>query len=142
MDNRGAGKSFSSISEAEFIPFVPSKNVEDLFEDLANNLGIANPYNAAADSIDRIQNVLELTPLDGEFPDITNPLSNLGMPALPQLNTTGLPPLPDPLANTGTQFGNISPVSGLTISEEMFLDPLEKRYAASKRQQTQPTKLG
>jgi len=40
------------------------------------------------------------------------------------------------------QFGNVSPVSGLTISEEMFLDPLEKRYAASKRQQTQPTKLG
>jgi hypothetical protein len=64
------------------------------------------------------------------------------MPALPQLNTTGLPPLPDPLANTGTQFGNISPVSGLTISEEMFLDPLEKRYTASKRKQTQPTKLG
>ena len=64
------------------------------------------------------------------------------LPALPQLNTTGLPPLPDPMSNTGTQFGNVSPVSGLTISEEMFLDPLEKRYAASKRKQTQPTKLG
>jgi len=142
MDNRGAGNAFDSINGGEFRPFSPSKNVEDLFEDLAANLGIANPYNAAADVIDRIQDVLELTPLDGEFPDITNPLSNLGMPALPQLNTTGLPPLPDPLASTGTQFGNVSPVSGLTISEEMFLDPLEKRYAASKRQQTQPTKLG
>ena len=65
------------------------------------------------------------------------------LPALPQLNTTGLPPLPNPAANTGTQFGNISPVSGLTISEEMFLDPLEKRYTASKRKQNQqPTKLG
>jgi hypothetical protein len=142
MDNRGAGTAFDSVNEGEFRPFSPSKNVEDLFEDLANNLGIANPYNAAADAIDRIQNVLELTPLDGEFPDIINPLKNLGAPALPQLNTTGLPPLPDPMSNTGTQFGNISPVSGLTISEEMFLDPLEKRYAASKRKQTQPTKLG
>ena len=142
MDNRGAGKAFDSINGGEFRPFSPSKNVEDLFEDLAANLGIANPYNAAADAIDRIQDVLELTPLDGEFPDLINPLTKSVLPALPQLNTTGLPPLPDPLANTGTQFGNISPVSGLTISEEMFLDPLEKRYTASKRKQTQPTKLG
>ena len=105
-------------------------------------LGIANPYDKAEETIDRIQNVLELTPLDGEFPDIINPLTKSVLPALPQLNTTGLPPLPDPMSNTGTQFGNVSPVSGLTISEEMFLDPLEKRYAASKRKQNQPTKLG
>jgi hypothetical protein len=142
MTNRGAGNAFDSVNDGEFRPFLPSKNVEDLFQDLANNLGIANPYNAAADAIDRIKNVLEMTPLDGEFPDIINPLKNLGMPALPQLNTTGLPPLPDPTLGTGTQFGNVSPVSGLTISEEMFLDPLEKRYTAQKRQQTQPTKLG
>ena len=142
MDNRGAGTAFDSVNDGEFRPFSPSKNVQDLFDDLAVNLGIANPYDGAEEAIDRIQNILEMTPLDGEFPDIINPLKNLGAPALPQLNTTGLPPLPNPMANTGTQFGNISPVSGLTISEEMFLDPLEKRYAASKRKQTQPTKLG
>ena len=142
MENRGAGTAFDSVNDGEFRPFSPSKNVQDLFDDLAVNLGIANPYDGAEEAIDRIQNVLEMTPLDGEFPDIINPLKNLGAPALPQLNTTGLPPLPDPMSNTGTQFGNISPVSGLTISEEMFLDPLEKRYTASKRKQTQPTKLG
>ena len=114
----------------------------ELFENNAMKLGIANPYYKAEETIDRIQNVLELTPLDGEFPDLINPLKKSILPALPQLNTTGLPPLPDPTLGTGTQFGNISPVSGLTISEEMFLDPLEKRYTASKRKQTQPTKLG
>ena len=113
-----------------------------MFEDLATKLGTENAYDQAENAIDSISDLLENTSLEGEFPDITNPFRSSMLPALPQLNTTGLPPLPDPMANTGTQFGNISPVSGLTISEEMFLDPLEKRYAASKRKQTQPTKLG
>ena len=142
MDARGAGKSYNLISEGEFKPFVPSSNVIKLFDDLSLNLGITNPYTQAEDVIERIRNVLELTPLEGEFPDLINPLSTPTLPALPQLNTTGLPPLPNPAANTGTQFGNISPVSGLTISEEMFLDPLEKRYTASKRKQNNPTRLG
>jgi hypothetical protein len=143
MDSRGAGAAYNFLEGGEFRPFVPSNNVIQLFEDNAKNLGISNPYNAAERVIDKIRNVLEVMPLDGEFPNIINPLKNLGAPALPQLNTTGLPPLPDPTANTGTQFGNISPVSGLTISEEMFLDPLEKRYTANKRKQNQqPTKLG
>jgi hypothetical protein len=142
MNTRGAGNAFAFIDEGSFQPFTPSANVIELFENNAMKLGIANPYYKAEETIDRIQNVLELTPLDGEFPDLINPLTKSVLPALPQLNTTGLPPLPDPMSNTGTQFGNVSPVSGLTISEEMFLDPLEKRYAASKRKQNQPTKLG
>ena len=142
MDSRGAGSSYNFLSAGEFRPFVPSANVIELFEDNARNLGITNPYNAAEPTIDKIRNVLEVMPLDGEFPDLINPLSTPTLPALPQLNTTGLPPLPNPAANTGTQFGNISPVSGLTISEEMFLDPLEKRYTASKRKQNNPTRLG
>ena len=142
MKNRGAGNAFDFLNDGEFKPFSPSKNVQDLFDDLAVNLGIANPYDIAEETIDKIKDILELVPLEGEFPNIPNPLKKSVLPALPQLNTTGLPPLPDPTAGTGTQFGNISPVSGLTISEEMFLDPLEKRYTASKRKQTQPTKLG
>ena len=144
MSARGAGSAFNYLGEGQFRPFVPSANVVNLFEENASKLGIANPYDGAESTIDKLRNVFETLPLGGEFPNITNPLST---PLLPDINlgpaaNTGLPPLPDPLANTGTQFGNISPVSGLTISEEMFLDPLEKRYAASKRQQTQPTKLG
>ena len=142
MDSRGAGSAYNFLSEGDFRPFVPSRNVIELFENNAKNLGITNPYNAAESTINKIQNILEVMPLDGEFPNIPNPLTKSVLPALPQLNTTGLPPLPNPAANTGTQFGNISPVSGLTISEEMFLDPLEKRYTASKRKQNNPTRLG
>jgi hypothetical protein len=142
MDSRGAGSAYNFLSEGDFRPFVPSRNVIELFENNAKNLGITNPYNAAESTINKIQNILEVMPLDGEFPNIPNPLTKSVLPALPQLNTTGLPPLPNPAANTGTQIGNISPVSGLTISEEMFLDPLEKRYTASKRKQNNPTRLG
>ena len=142
MKNRGAGNAFGFLNDGEFKPFTPSRNVEELFQDLADNLGIANPYDIAEETIDKIKDILELVPLEGEFPNIPNPLTKSVLPALPQLNTTGLPPLPNPAANTGTQFGSISPVSGLTISEEMFLDPLEKRYTASKRKQNNPTKLG
>jgi len=142
MTDRGAGSAYNYLGEGEFRPFVPSANVVNLFEENAEKLGTANPYDGAESTIDKLRNVFETLPLDGEFPNIPNPLSSLGLPELPQLNTTGLPPLPDPTLGTGTQFGNISPVSGLTISEEMFLDPLEKRYTASKRKQTQPTKLG
>jgi len=140
MKNRGAGTAFDSLNNGEFRPFTPSKNVEELFEDLAINLGISNPYDAAEETIDKIKDVLEVMPLDGEFPDLINPLTKSVLPALPQLNTTGLPPMPDATLNTGDQFGSVSPVSGLTISEEMFLDPLEKRYTAAKRKQN-PTQI-
>ena len=144
MDSRGAGASYNFLSSGEFRPFMPSSNVVDLFEENARNLGVSNPYNKAELIIDKLRNVLEVIPLEGEFPNLINPLNTSLLPDInlgPAANT-GLPPLPDPLANTGTQFGNISPVSGLTISEEMFLDPLEKRYTASKRKTNNPTRLG
>jgi hypothetical protein len=34
---------------------MPSKNIEDLFEDLAIKLGIRNPYDAAEGTISRIR---------------------------------------------------------------------------------------
>ena len=34
------------------------------------------------------------------------------------------------------QFGNIDPVSGLTLSEQVYLDPLEKAYQQNKRRLT------
>ncbi len=140
MDSRGAGAAYNFLSEGEFRPFTPSKNVINLFEDNARNLGISNPYNQAEPVIDKIRNALEVMPLEGEFPDLINPLTKSVLPALPQLNTTGLPPMPDATLNTGDQFGSVNPVSGLTISEEMFLDPLEKRYTAAKRKQN-PTQI-
>ena len=126
------------LNDGEFKPFTPSRNVEELFQDLADNLGIANPYDIAEETIDKIKDILELVPLEGEFPNIPNPLTKSVLPALPQLNTTGLPPLPNPAANTGTQFGSISPVSGLTISEEMFFRSFRKKIYCKQTKTKQP----
>ena len=39
------------------------------------------------------------------------------------------------------RFGNIKPVSGLTLSEEIYLDPLGKAYRRNQRQTNKQTKL-
>ena len=143
MDARGAGAAFNFIGEGEFRPFTPSRNIINLFEDLGNKLGIPNPYDAAADAIDRIQSILESVPLGGEFPDIPNPLKTSMMPNLPTFgqNTAGLPPMPTPGLVNNSRFGNIDQVSGLTLAEEVYLSPLEQAHRKKQRQQTKQTKL-
>ena len=147
MEARGAGKAYDFIGAGEFRPFTPSRNIEELFEDLAIKLGIPNPYDAAEDTIDRIQDILETIPLAGEFPLIPNPLKTSPLPSLPGLGqTAGLPPVVGAATVNQTfannaRFGNINPVSGLTLSEEIYLDPLGKAYRRNQRQTNKQTKL-
>jgi len=44
--------------------------------------------------------------------------------------------MPAPGLVNNAQFGNIDPVSGLTLSEQVYLDPLEKAYQQNKRRLT------
>ena len=75
MDNRGEKKAFNSINDGEFRPLTLSKDLQELFEIRANELGVPNPYAQAESIIDRIQDVLSRVPLGGDlFPDIQNPL--------------------------------------------------------------------
>ena len=148
MDARGAGAAYNFIGEGAFRPFVPSSNIINLFDDLGTKLGTGNPYDAAEGAIDRIRDILETVPLGGEFPDIINPLRTSMIPNLPTFgqNTAGLPPLVNAaiinqtFANN-TRFGNINPVSGLTLAEETYLSPLEQAHRKKQRQQTNQTKL-
>jgi hypothetical protein len=78
MRKRGENKSYESISNGEFRPLNISRDVRDIFEIQAQQLGIINPYEAARDVLDRIEEVLETTPLSGDlFPDIENPFEGL-----------------------------------------------------------------
>jgi len=142
MEARGAGAAYEYIEDGEFRPFMPSRNIEELFDDLAVKLGIQNPYAAAESTIEKIEAILEMIPLGGEFPDIPNPLRTSMIPNLPTFNnnTAGLPPLPNPSLVNNTQFGTIDPVSRLTLAEDMYLDPLGKAYRKKQRQPNQ-TKL-
>jgi len=147
MDARGAGAAYNFIGEGEFRPFTPSRNIINLFDDLAIKLGIPNPYDAAENALDKIQDILETIPLAGEFPLIPNPLKTSPLPSLPGMGqTAGLPPVVGAATVNQTfannaRFGNINPVSGLTLSEEIYLDPLGKAYRRNQRQQNKPTKL-
>ena len=147
MDARGAGAAYEYIEDGMFRPFTPSRNIEDLFDDLAVKLGIPNPYAAAESTLEKIESILEMVPLGGEFPLIPNPLKTSPLPSLPGLGqTAGLPPVVGAATVNQTfannaRFGNINPVSGLTLSEEIYLDPLEKVSRRKQRQTTNPTKL-
>ena len=118
-------------------PYSVSKDVADLFEERSAAIGAPNPFDAAIDVMERIKDVLQSVPVTADvFPNLENPFRNLPIPTLGPATTAGLPPMPAPGLVNNAQFGNIDPVSGLTLSEQVYLDPLEKAYQQNKRRLT------
>jgi hypothetical protein len=76
----------SAIEDGEFRPYTLSSKVEEAFQTHADEMGVANPLDAAYDAISNIEDQLSDLSLDNLFPNITNPLIPMG------LGTT-LPPL-------------------------------------------------
>jgi len=137
MADRGERRAFNSINEGEFRPLKISNEVKALFDIRSSEIGAPNPFDAAEGVIDRIREVLEAVPLSSDlFPNLENPLRELPEPTLGPATSAGLPPMPAPGLVNNAQFGNIDPVSGLTLSEQVYLDPLEKAYQQNKRRLT------
>ena len=146
MVNRGERRAFQFLNEGLFRPLTISRDVQGLFQTKAEELGIPNPFEQAADVISRIQEVLIETSLDGDlFPDIQNPFrTNLLPDAVAQANQIiGNNPATTAMATApgfiGQQNTNIDPVTRLTSAEEVLLDPLEQRYVKNKRTNTKLT---
>ena len=134
FDNRGERRAFGFINEGLFRPYSVSRDVEELFAERAEQIGAPNPFEQAIDVIDRIRDVLESTSINADvFPNIINPFSNLPEPTLGPATTAGLPPMPNPALVNNAQFGNIDPVSRLTLAEETYLSPLEQSYRKKQR---------
>ena len=142
MENRGERKAFNALNEGEFRPLKISKDVRELFEIKSQELGRANPFDAAEDVLSRIADVLEAVPVTADFfPEIINPFDTNILPDVVGALNNQLPPLPGAdlqALNTGMQYGNIDPVTQLTTAEQVYLDPLEKIYQANKRKRTPP----
>ena len=139
FDNRGEKRALKFLEEGLFRPYKVSKDVAELFETRSREIGAPNPFDQAIDVIDRITDVLSETTLEGDvFPPIENPFSNLPEPTLGPAAATlpGLPGLPDPALVNNAQFGNIDPVTGLTLSEQVYLDPTEKAIRRTQRRLT------
>ena len=140
MRGRGERRAFGFLNEGTFRPLTISRDVKTLFERNAERLGISNPYEQAVDVIGRIREVLSEVPLSGElFPNIENPFRPSAIPdVVGQVNqlinqnpaTTAMAAAP---GFVGQGNVNIDPVTRLTASEEVLLDPLEKRFVRDQR---------
>jgi hypothetical protein len=139
MDGRGERRAYNALEDGEFRPLKISKDLENLFDTKARELGVTNPFFRASAVIDRIQGILERVSLEGDlFPDLVNPLK---VPIIPDLvgqvnqtvTQTGSPVATTAGFGVGLQNTNIDPVSGLTASQEVLLDPLEQRYVKNKK---------
>ncbi len=147
MENRGERRAYDALSDGEFRPLTISKDVEELFDAKAREIGTTNAFFRASTVIDRIQDILSQASLDGDlFPDIQNPLSSTLLPDLVgqanQLlnnNPANTAMAAAPGFGIGLQNTNIDPVTRLTSAEDVLLDPLEKRYVKNKRTNTKLT---
>ena len=107
--DRVGGTNYDALEENVFRPLKITPRTFMGMEDIATQLGIANPLDAVIDTIEELQDSLEEYSLYNEtLPEMTNPfdtpvLSNIGAAI-----TNQLPPLPDPTLNTGLQFGNVN----------------------------------
>jgi len=83
MENRGERRAFNALIDGEFRPLKISRDVKELFELRAQDLGVANPFEAAQDVIERIADVLEAVPVNADFfPDLPNPFDTNILPDL------------------------------------------------------------
>ena len=148
MENRGERRAYDALSDGEFRPLTISKDVEELFDAKAREIGTTNAFFRASTVIDRIQDILSQASLDGDlFPDIQNPLSSTLLPDLVgqanQLINNNPANAAMAAAPTAGFIGqgnvNIDPVTRLTASEEVLLDPLEKRFVKNRRTNTKLT---
>ena len=110
-----------AIDEGEFRPYSISANIEEAFQTHADEMGVANPLDAAYDIISDIESQLSDSSLDDLFPDISNPLtpSIMDQGIIPGLNT-GTPlnlPSVNPQALTN-QGGNI-PYNQMTNQQKI-----------------------
>ena len=147
MVNRGERRSFEYLDAGVFRPLTISRDVQELFYTKAQELGLPDPFQQAANAISQIMSILAETSLEGDlFPDLQNPFDTSILPdVVGQVNNM----VGTNTAVAGATPGfvgqgniNIDPASGLTLAEEIYFDPLEKMYRKQQRKtNTNQTKL-
>ena len=94
MVKRGERRAFNSLIDGEFRPYNISNEVQNIFEFNAERLGIPNPFEAANDVIDTINEILSETPITRDiFPDLPNPFRGSIIPNLGSTPVNQLPPV-------------------------------------------------
>jgi len=111
----------NALDDGEFRPYTLSAKVEEAFQTHADEMGVANPLDAAYDAIADIEAQLSDLSLDNLFPDITNPLipMGLGLPFTTPGGDTGSLNLPGVNPNALTNQGGNIPYNQLTTQQKI-----------------------
>ena len=136
-------KELSNIEQGIFSPLKVSKEVEQLFDQNARTLGVANVYEQVRPIIDNIRQTLSSNSLkDKSFPKIENPFKNISKPTLAPIQNILSQPISTTTAVTGTMNLNpavtgqqINPTTKLTQTETALLSPTEQLIRQRQRQQ-------
>ena len=137
-------KNYGAIRKEMYVPYVPSKNVFRKSREITREIQEVDPTyrDPLRDIIPVIANIrrqLFKYDLNDMFPELENPLNlSLGSEILNTVQT--------PLINLGFLGENniikppmtIDPVTGLTTTEEIYLDPMEKMYRKNQRKTNKP----
>ena len=109
----------NAIEQNIFRPYRISKEVRDAFEQNAAQLGIANPFEAAADAIGELENLFaDLSLTLPEFPVFANPLQPIMQDTPLTPTTLNLPNINTDLISNqvqGSNFNNLTTAQKLSI---------------------------
>jgi hypothetical protein len=133
----------SNLNNGIFSPLKISKDVEKLFAQNAERLGLPNSYQEARSVIDSIRQALSTNPLsNGVFPKIPNPFKNLPKPTLGPVSNLPSTPVSATTANSGTMDlhpvvagQQVNPATKLTENETALLSPTDQLIRQRQRQQ-------
>jgi len=110
-----------AIDEGEFRPYTISDKIEEAFQTHADDMGVANPLDAAYDIISDIDSQLSDISLDDLFPDIQNPLmpSIMDQGTIPNINTGTPLNLPGVSPQAFTNQGGNIPYNSMTTQQKI-----------------------
>jgi len=147
MVNRGEGRAFGFLNEGLFRPLTVSREVQGLFQTKADDLGLPNPFEQAADALAGIAEILSETSLEGDlFPDLINPFDTSILPDVVgqvnnMLGTNTAVAGANPSGFVGQGNVNINQAQAAQNFEALYPgDTLGNRYMQKKTNQNQ-TKL-
>ena len=112
----------NAIDEGIFRPYSISPNIAEAFQTHADEMGVANPLDAAYDIISDIQSQLSDASLEDLFPNIQNPLmpSIMDQGTITQPGTLNMPGMdPNLLGNMGGNMGGNIPYNQLTTQQKI-----------------------
>ena len=117
-----------------FIPFTISKNIEEVFQENANKLGVGNPYWQAIGALESLKGVMQSFRLSmPEWPDLTELFNMSPAPIENQQQTSSGATQINPQVYNRPSL-TLNRRTGLTAAQTALLSPADQQYYIKKNQ--------